>query len=52
MNILEPSTDDLASPFFESTFKELGKLPNKTNIIAGDFNMVVNTDSDKLGGNS
>ena len=50
MNIYAPNTDDLASTFFESTIKELGKLPNKTKIIAGDFNMILKTDNDKLGG--
>ena len=38
------------SPFFESTFKELCKLPNKTKSIVGDF--VLNTDNDKFGGNA
>ena len=51
VNIYAPNTDDLASPFFESTFKELDKLPNKTKIMAGDFNVVLNTENDKLGGN-
>ena len=51
VNIYAPNTDDLASPFFESTFKELDKLPNKTKIMAGDFNVVLNTEIDKLGGN-
>ena len=46
------NTDALTSAFFESTFKEFGKLPNKTEIIAGDFNVMLNTDSDKFGGNS
>ena len=52
VNIYAPNADDLASPFFGSTFKELGKLPKKTKIIAGDFNVVINKDNDKLGGNS
>ena len=50
VNIYGPNTDTSASPFFESSFKELGKLPSKTKIIAGDFNVVLNTDNDKLGG--
>ena len=44
MNIYAPKTDDVASPLFECIFKELDKLPNKTKIMAGDFN-------DKMGGN-
>ena len=51
MNIYAPNTDDLASTFFESTFKELDKLPNKTKIMVGDFNVVLNTENDKWGGN-
>ena len=52
VNIYAPNTDTLASPFSESTFKELGKLHNKTKIIAGEFNKILNTDTDKMGGNS
>ena len=42
----------LIPPFYENTYKELGKLPNKTQIIAGDFNVVLNMDIYKLGGNT
>ena len=51
VNIYAPNTDDVASPFFECIFKELGKLPNKTKIMAGDFNVMLNTENYKLGGN-
>ena len=52
VNIYTPNTDSLASLFFESTFKDLGKLPNKTKIIVGNFNVILNTNNDKLVGNS
>ena len=51
-NIYAPNSDTLAFPFFESTFKEFGKIPNKTKIIPRDINVVLNADNDKLGGNS
>ena len=37
--------------FFKSTFKELGKLLNKSKIIVGEFNVILNTDIDIFGGN-
>ena len=52
VNIYGLNTDASSFPFFESSFKELGKLPNKTKIIAGDFNIILNTDNEKFGGNA
>ena len=46
------NTDPSACPFFECIFTEIGKLPSKTKIIVGSFNVVLDTDNDKFYGNA
>ena len=51
VNIYGPNIDEQTSPFYEHVFSEINASPNDTNIIAGDFNLVLDPDKDKLGGN-
>ena len=51
VNIYGPNIDQQASLFYEHVFSEIYASPNDTKIIAGDFNLVLDPDKDKLGGN-
>ena len=42
VNIYGPNTDILASPFFESMFEELGKLPNKIENLETQISLLQN----------
>ena len=41
--------DEQASLFYEDVFSEIYASPNDTKIIAGDFNLILDPDKDKLG---
>ena len=52
LNICRPSIDDKSCPFYEDVFNEIYASLDDTNIIAGNFNFVLDPDKDKLGGNT
>ena len=48
VNIYGPNIDEQASHFYEHVFSEIYASPNDTKIKAGDFNLVLYPDKDKL----
>ena len=51
VNIHGPNIDEQASPFYEDVFNEIYVSPNDIKMIAGDLNLVLDPDKDKVGGN-
>ena len=51
VNIYGPNINEQPSPFYEDVFNEIYASTYDTKIIAGDFNLVLDPDKDKQGGN-